>query len=108
MDIAKIKAVLIAAVDRFSSMRYEDLDVLPQDRLIEDSLAAPDSDEYSQVEVEVLDRLVRNGEEALHIPVTVRDSSREIGTEFFKYRSGRVDWNREIYEFKNGVPHKLG
>ncbi len=107
MELAKMKAILVAAVDRFSNMSYEDLSALPDDRLIEDSCTDSSSVDYAQIEVEVLDRLVKNGEDALHIPVTIRDLAREIGTEFFKYRSGRVEWDRRICEFKDGVPHRL-
>ena len=62
------------------------------------------ADGYYQIQTEILDRFAEGRATVLHIPITIRISTRMLSTELFVYSDGRVKWNETVHEYRDGVP----
>jgi hypothetical protein len=109
MHATRQQEILLDAATRLAAWSFERLQQLAEEQWVEE-VGTPDNSaagQYCQVEAELLDRFTEGGVEVLHIPVTAGDGYRQFGTDLFVYKSGRVRWDRKIYELIDGVPKSV-
>lgn len=95
---------------RYAMLPFERFAALKPEQWI-DEVGSPNerqSGNYYQVEAELLDYLVEDGVDVLHVSVVARDEYREFGTDLFIYKDGRYRWERQIFEFVNGISVVVG
>ena len=109
MQTDKIVALLRDAATRCAALSFERVESLKRERWFKE-IGLPNeaqSGNYCQIETELLDCLVEDGVDVLHVSVMARDEFREYGTSMFIYKDGRFRWDKNIFEFVSGIPNLI-
>jgi hypothetical protein len=106
MDLDNLKSCLLEAVKRYRAMSFDEIAALGEKRVFEER-GATGSGFYCQIEVAILDKLIENGVDVLHVPIVARDEENLLSAELFFYANGRVRWNEGIYRYRDGVPELM-